>query len=225
MRLQIKFESLDEKNIYEYDVDYIHNEARVSNVYNTLMLFRYDYFVVIDTDNNIIAEINIPNYENVYDQQYIRENDGDYLEVTYYDGSVVRYSAKDGEFLEEYVIDKPNTNIEDVFYTSSLYFKSPLHGNVEVFSKEDHNKAVKELSFDGYLTYVTEVNEHIILQYITTDNYVYGIMLNENLEVVGELPYLSDIVDSQLIFDLPNGKIRKSNLLSLDELLSFKEKQ
>ncbi len=92
-----------------------------------------------------------------------------------------------------------------------------LHGNPVVYSNDD-KKTIKELINDGYLTYVTEVGNNIILQYMTTDNFYYGVLLNDQLDVVAYMPYLCDVVDGELIFDLPSGKVRKSQIYKLEEL-------
>ncbi len=94
--------------------------------------------------------------------------------------------------------------------------KSPLHGKPVVYNNE--SEEVKEIQNDGYLTYVYEVGENIVLQYITTDGLVYGLLLNDKLETIAYLPYLCDIVDNEVYFDLPNGKVRKSKVYSLVEL-------
>ncbi len=214
----LKYNSHNEKNIFEYDTKYEHDEARVSEKYNTLMLFMYDSFQLLDK-NGILAEVEIPNSDNVYDQQYRRFNK-DYLEVKYYDGTIINYSAKDGSIINEKNGEKPNTSLDEYFETTNFIIKSPLHGNPKVYKRENE-KFIKEIENEGYLTYITEVEGNIVAQYITTDDFIYGVLFNSKFEKIAYLPYLSDVVDGELIFDMPTGKIRKSKIFSLDELIDI----
>ncbi len=219
----LEYNSFDDRNLFEYNIDILHDEARISNKYNTLMLFRYDEFTILDENKNIVNKTVIPKAEDVYDQQFRRTDEFDYLEIIYYDGTLVKYSAKDGLLMGEEKIENPDKSIVDVFNTSMYYIESPLHGNPVVYSNND-KKVVKELVNEGYLTYVTEVGDKIVLQYITTDNFFYGLLLNEQLEVVAYMPYLCDVVDGELIFDVPTGKVRKSQIYQIDELVQMAQK-
>ena len=41
--------------------------------------------------------------------------------------------------------------------------------------------------------------------------------MNNRCEVVAYLPYLSDVISGELYIDYPSGKIRKSQIYSIDE--------
>ena len=52
----------------------------------------------------------------------------------------------------------------------------------------------------------------------------YGLLLNENLEVLAELPGLCDAFeDGRLIFDDRKGGLRQSHFYSTEELLALGE--
>lgn len=78
---------------------------------------------------------------------------------------------------------------------------------------------VCELKEDGYLIYITQIGGHIIAQYVTADDYYYGIILNNKCEKLAELPYLSDVADDELYFDYPTGK--KSRIYNIEELIKM----
>lgn len=213
----LRYYAYDDKNIFEYSTEHIHDEARVSKVYNTLMLFRYDNFILLDNRGIEIANIEIPNSDNVYDQQYRHDNNGDHLEVVYNDGKIIKYSAKDGSLLGEEFGEVPDKSLEEIFETDKHFIKSPLHGNPIVYTKDDV-EAYKELESEGYLIYVYEVGENIILHYMTTDNYKYGLLVNKKFETLAYLPYLTDVISDKLIFDMPTGEIREEEIFNLGEL-------
>ena len=98
----------------------------------------------------------------------------------------------------------------------SFHNISPLHGAPTVYDTETDEK-VCELNEEGYLTYITETGDYIIAQYITVDSYYYGVLMNNRCEVVAYLPYLSDVISGELYIDYPSGKIRKSQIYSIDE--------
>ncbi len=216
----LKYYSYDDKNIFEYDTNYLHDEARVSYRYNTLMLFRYNKFFIVDKSGVKLVEVDIPNADNIYDQQFIRSEDDDYLEVTYYDGSILKYSAEDGVLLSEEKKIEPDKNLNEVFEISQYVIEAPLHGEPIVYFKDDFSE-FKKLKYDGYLTYVTEFEDKIILQYMTIDSGNYGVLVNDKFEAIAHLPYLSDVIRGELIFDMPHGKIRSSKMFSLDELIEL----
>src|SRR5699024_8982538 len=79
----LKLEDHLDAQIFSYDADYPHSEARVSSDGQTIMLFRYDRFRLYSADGTVLAEVDIPDAEQVYDQQYRRDEDGSRLEVVY----------------------------------------------------------------------------------------------------------------------------------------------
>ena len=79
------------------------------------------------------------------------------------------------------------------------------------------------LEEDGYLTYVTQVGENILTEYISTSGMRYGVMLNDNLEKIAVLPDLCDVWEDILLFDNGTGIVRHSRLYSSQELMNLGE--
>ena len=108
------------------------------------------------------------------------------------------------------------------FFTERWKITAPLHETPEVFDRESGEK-IGELEQDAYLTYVTQVGDLVITEYVSATGERYGLLLNENLETLAKLPDLCDIVDGELIFDYPSGVLRRSRMYSLQELLALAE--
>ena len=126
------------------------------------------------------------------------------------------FNARDGNLISEKQEEKPDLSLYEEFYTEHYRIESPLHGAPTVYETEMDQK-VCELNEEGYLTYITEAGNYIIAQYITVDDYFYGVLMNERCEALAYLPYLSDVISGELYFDYPSGKIRKSQIYSIDE--------
>jgi len=159
---------------------------------------------------------------NIYDQQYRRDGEGSRLEVTYYDGTARVYSAADGSLMSEETGEKPGLeSVEyEEFFTDRLRIESPLHGTPAAYDVKS-GRLVKELEKDGDLTYVTQSGEYIITQYISGDDYFYGLLLNGQCETLAYLPYLCDVVGDELVFDYPTGNLRKTRIYNIDELIGI----
>ncbi|MCD7760914.1 MAG: WD40 repeat domain-containing serine/threonine protein kinase [Clostridiales bacterium] len=219
----LRYEGHEEAELFSYDYDYDHGEARVSADGTVLMLFSYDQFRLYNRDGDMLAEVDIPDAANVYDQQYIRDEDGSRLEVTYNDGRIAAYSGLDGTLLWEGTGETPDASLEEHFETEQFSIVAPLHGDAEVYSLET-GELFCMLEEDAYLTYVTQVGDNIVVQYITTDGYYYGQLLNEKCEVLADLPYLCDVRDDTLYFDYPSGNLRQSRIYHIDELIQIAQK-
>lgn len=216
----LKYESHPNAQVFAYDSSYNHDEARISADGKTVMLFTYDQFRIFGMDNTLIAEVSIPNAKQVYDQQYRREGDSSYLEVIYNDGSVIFYSAADGAIIGEDQREAPDLTLYEEFYTDELRITSPLHGTPAAYDIKT-GKLVRELEEDAYLTYVTQVGEYIITQYVTADSNYYGYLLNRDCEILAYLPNICDIIGENLYFDYPTGNIRTVHVYDIDELISI----
>ncbi len=79
------------------------------------------------------------------------------------------------------------------------------------------------LEADGYLTYVTELGDYLVTEYIDTEGERYGLLLDGRLEVVARLPGLCDVVGDTLVFDYGDGSLRESRVYSLQELVDMGE--
>lgn len=216
----MKYENHPETEIFTYDPSYPHDEARISGDGKTVMLFSYKQFRVYSVDGELIKEVDIPNAQQIYDQQYIRDAGGSRLEVIYNDGTVIIYNARDGTKAGEEKRSAPDLSLDEEFLTDNFRIESPLHGVPKVYDLKSGD-LVCELSEDAYLTYVTQAGEYLITQYVTADGYCYGLLLNGSCEAIATLPYLSDIVEQTLIFDYPTGNMRKTRIYNINELISL----
>lgn len=208
-----------ETQLLAYDPAFFHSEARLSGDGSTVMLFRYDAFRLYDLDGNLLCETVLPDPDQVYDQQYRRDSDGSYLEVRYNDGRVQAWSALDGSLLWEKQEAAPDESLYEEFLTDQWRITSPLHGTPEVFDRET-GALVFSLQDHAYLTYVTQVGEYVITEYLSGDGARYGILLDSQCKVLAQLPRLCDVTaDGRLIFDDNCGNLRETHLYSLQELL------
>ena len=216
----MKFENNQESEIFTYDPAYGHDEARVSADGETVMLFSYEGFRIYSINGAMIQEVEIPNAEQVYDQQFVREGDRSWLEVTYNDGTKNLYDAGDGTLFGEEKGEKPDSEMDEEFVTDNFRIESPLHGTAAVYDRKT-GKYIRSLDEDAFLTYVTQADNYVIVQYVTSGGEYYGELLNENGEVLAELPYLSDVIGSTLIFDYPAGNLRQSHIYKIEELIQM----
>lgn len=208
---------------FTYDPDYIHDEARFSGDGETVMLFRYDTFLLYSRSGEILADVVIPDAEQVYDQQYRRDEAGSRLEVTYNSGLIRAYSAGNGSLLWEKQGPVPDGTLYEEFLTDRLKITSPLHGTPAAYDRET-GELIRELEPNAYLTYVTQVGSYVVTEYISAQGERYGLLLDENCETLAELPELCDILpDGTLVFDDMMGTLRTSRIYSLQELLTLAE--
>lgn len=220
----MRYENHSDAAVFAYDSTYKHDEARISADEKTVMLFSYKQFRVYDIDGEIIDEVDIPRSEKVYDQQFIREGADSFLEVTYEDGTIQTYSAKDGSLVDEQSKDKPDMSLNEEYETEHLRFEVPLHGTPTVYDKAS-GKQVAKLKEDAYLTYVNQIGEYIVEQYVTAEGEIYGVLQNEKCETLAVLPKLCDIVDGELIFDYPTGNLRRTKIYDLKQLVKMADEE
>lgn len=218
----MELERHPEAQVFSYDPTYLHDEARLSADGRTVMLFRYDGFRLYRVDGQILAEVEIPDANQVYDQQYRRDEAGSYLEVIYNDGLRRAYSAQDGALLWETQGERPDLTLYEEFFTDHLRITSPLHEAPAAYDRET-GALIRELESDAYLTYVTQVGGYVVTEYVLAQGERYGLLLDENCETLARLPDLCDIVDGTLIFDYPTGDLRRCRIYSLQELLALAE--
>lgn len=219
----IRYKENTQAEVMSYDASLEHDEARISDDNKTVMLFSYKQFYICDLTGKVISEVILPNSEEVYDQQFIREENNSYLEVRYKDGKVLTYDAKNGELLAEAMEEKPDMTLNEAFFTEDFRIEAPLHGVPQIYDIET-GKKVYELQEDAYLTYITQVDEYIIAQYITAEGVRYGTLLNNRWEQLAQLPYLSDVKDGELYFDYPDGSLKKSPIYDKETLTDMAEK-
>lgn len=217
----LKLEDHPEAQLLSYDSGFLHSEARVSGDGSTIMLFRYDRFRLYDSGGNILAEVELPDAQSCYDQQYRRDGAESCLEVIYNSGLVRTYSARDGRLLSEVQGEKPDETLHEEFFTQRLRIVSDLHGTPAAYDRET-GELVRELEADGYLTYVTELDGYLVTEYINAEQERYGLLLNEACETLAYLPGLCDVLeDGRLVFDDMSGNLRQSRIYSIQELIAL----
>ena len=220
----LHFEEYAEADLFTYDSAYSHSETRVSEDMETVTMFSYSQFITYDKNGFILAEVSIPDAEQVNDQQFLRETSGSYLEVIYNDGKRRRYDVRTGEVIEEYQGKLPDMTLYEEFETEQYRITNPLHGTPEIYALHS-GKLLCQLQEDAYLTYATQIGNQLVIQYVTADGYYYGQLLNNQCEVIAQLPYLCDVIDEKLIFDYPAGNIRMSPIYDLTQLVEMTEIQ
>ena len=129
----------------------------------------------------------------------------------------MRYSTSTGELLSETEIPPPNDSLDEELETESFIVKAPLHGTPTVYDKET-GKKIAELNGEDYLTYITETDKYVVAQYISAEGMYYGVLMNKAFEAIAKMPYLCDITEDTLVYDLPSGNIKISPVYELDEL-------
>lgn len=218
----MKEETHEDTCVARYDAKYSHDEARVMGDGEKAMLFSYDGFRIYDSDGTLTAEGSFPEAEKIYDQQFRRDGEKSWLDVIWYDGTVRAYSSEDGTLISEERGEAPSKDLEEEFSTEKYRFVSELHSAPKVYDKQS-GKFVKELEKDDFLAYVTEVGEYILTEYVRADGERYGLLLDQNLEILADLPDLCDIhiPDETIYFDYKNGELRQCHLYSIQELIDL----
>lgn len=217
---EMKLESREDAHLMNYNSRDVHDEARVSHDRKTMMLFSYDRFSIYDNNGKLVIEYDLPDAEQIYDQQFRREEDRSYLEVFWYDGMVRRYSAVDGVMIGEEQNEAPDKTLLEEFWTSDYHIVSSLHEAPKVYDRES-DKLVATLDSEDYLTYVTQTSEGLIVEYVSADGKRYGYLLDDHLKKKAYLPNLCDVCDEMLIFDDGAGELRYSPIYTLDELVQL----
>ena len=218
----MKEETHEDTCVARYDAKYSHDEARVTGDGKRVMLFSYDGFRIYDNEGRLEAEGSFPDPEKIYDQQFRRNGEKSWLDVIWYDGTVRAYSSVDGTLISEEKKEAHSKDLKEEFVTEKYRFVSELHSAPRVYDRES-GRFVKELEKDAFLTYVTETDEYILTEYVRADGERYGLLLDQNLEILADLADLCDIsiLDKALYFDYKNGEIRKCHLYSIQELVEL----
>ncbi|MBS6395814.1 MAG: protein kinase [Clostridiales bacterium] len=213
------YENHKEAEVFTYDPAASHDEARVSADGERVMLFSWQRFRIYDRSGKLVNETELPDSEQIYDQQFRRNGNESYLEVIYNDGRSRIYSAADGALLREVQNAVPDGSMYEEFHVNGMRIESPLHG-APVAYDEKTGKQIRVLSEEDYLTYVTPVGDQMVAQFITADGYGYGQLLSADCEVLAELPYLCDVINHVLVFDYPTGNLRQSHIFDIEQLLT-----
>ena len=218
----MKLENHSEALLGSYDPRYIHDEARISADRKTAMLFSYGGFSVYDLAGGLIHSMELPDPEQIYDQQFRKNGTDSYLEVVWYDGTVRCYSAADGTLTSETKGEAPAKDLYEEFFTDRYRIVSSLHSAPEVYELQSGKQAAV-LEEDSYLTYVTQVDGYLLTEYVSASGERYGLLLDENFETVAYLPDLCDVTEEGFVFDDGAGNLRKCKRYSLQELIGMAE--
>lgn len=151
-----------------------------------------------------------------------QEGSASWLEVIWYDGTRRHYSAADGSLLLEEKREAPDKDLLEEFTTKKYRIVSGLHTAPEVYDLKS-GRFLGTLEQDSYLTYVTQVGEYILTEYISTSDERYGILLDDKLQKLAILPGLCDVAGDTLVFDYGSGDLRYSRIYSLEELMEMGE--
>ncbi len=205
--------------IFSYDANYVHQEARVSGDGKLLMLFSYEGFRVYDQNGSITADCELPDAQEIYDQQYIRKEDISYLEVIWKDGMVRQYNM-DGSIRREEKREVPDQGMHEEFVTDRYRIVSELNKPLQVYDLTT-GRLITQMEEDANLTYVTQLNGYLMMEYVSTELVRYGVLLDEDLQKLAVLPGLCDVYDDTVVFDYQDGTIRASRIYTLDELMAF----
>lgn len=218
----LRLENHKKSQLMKYDARYPHDEARISSNGKTAMLFSIQGFQIYDMSGSVLAEVSLPEPEKIYDQQFVKKKESSWLEVTWYDGMKRCYSADDGKMISEEQGEKPEKDLYEEFYIEGYRIASSLHEAPKVYELES-NRLAATLEEDSYLTYVTELNDYIITEYISAAGERYGLLLNRDFEKLAYLPKLCDVSGDKLVFDDEAGNLRQCRLYSLQELIASGE--
>ncbi len=218
----LQLENHADATVFTYDPSYTHDEARLSEDGTQAIFFQYTGFRIVSDDGTVINTVDMPYAENIYDQQYLRTDDGDQLVVTYYDGTIMTYNAETGILLSTEQGEEPDKSLLQIYEFDLWRIEAPLHGAATVYDAST-GAEIAQLQSDAYLTYVTQVGDYAVAEYISALGERYGLLLNNQWETLAELPNLCDIVGETLIFDTQRGELRQTQIYSIDELLVLTE--
>jgi len=220
----LKRENHPDAQVLSYDPSYSHEEARLSADGSTVMMFSATDFRIYSRDSGaLLAEVDIPDAAQLYDPQFRRDEDGtSYLELLYNDGTVRCYSAKDGSLMSERKEEVPDKTLYEEFFTDRWRITAPLHEAPAAYDKET-GELVSILEKNAYLTYVTQVGDCVITEYVSAQGERYGLLLDEQCQVLARMPNLCDIIGDTLVFDYPSGNLRQCRIYSLQELMALTE--
>ena len=215
----LKYDSHDEATILTYDGNYPHSEARICMDLSSAILFRYDNFRVFYKDGYSSASVDIPNASDVYDQHYYYDGTAELLEVLYNDGAILRYDAKTGQLMSTEQGAIPDRTLHQEFITDDYRVISSLNSDVSIYDNKT-GKLLCELHEDSYLTYVTQLQSGLLIEWITALGEKYGMLMNQDCDIIAMFPNLCDVLPGDiLIFDDGMGHLRQSKIYTLQELI------
>ena len=186
------------------------------------MLFSPFGFRIIRPDGYVRRTDELPDAEQTYKQNYFRDTYNgatEYLESVYNDGTIRRYDAATGELLTTESGPVPDPSLYQLFETDDYRVEFPLRETPEMRRRSD-GKLIAKLELDGIVSEVTQLDEKLIIQYVSTNfENRSAVLVDADGQILADLPNLSDILpDRTLIFDDGLGNLRRGKLYALAEL-------
>ena len=203
-----------------YDPSYPHFETRISADQSHLLLSTERDFSVYWLDGRRVIHKELPDPDQIYDQQYIRQGQDSVLEITYNDGTVDLYDGLTGKKTGSEKREVPDKTLHETLETEHFIVENRIHQRPVVYDRESQRQ-VAVIEEDAYLTYADEADGCLVLRFVTTDLEQYGCLYDRNCRILARLPYLCDVYDGKLFFDYQDGAVRETAVLSLEELMEY----
>lgn len=140
----LKRKTFGDSDFFNYDSDYVHDEARLSGDETTVMLFNYKGFRLFNADGSLIREVEIPDARKVYDQQYSKKSGN--LVVIYKDALRI-YSGVNGEIIFE------ENDLKSVFYAPYGVSILDKENNLKLIDKDSGNELFRGKTESDYAAY------------------------------------------------------------------------
>lgn len=105
----------------------------------------------------------------------------------------------------------------EAFFAGDIAIISPMHGTPRAY-RISTGKKIRELEPDSFITYVTDVKDNFICEYVSAEGGRYGLLLDSRCETLARLPGLAHIAERTLLFDYKTGYVRSTHIYEIDEL-------
>ena len=142
-----------------------------------------------------------------------RYDSGYYFAVS--SGSLVTVYNNNGQRQFDIKID--TGHFSEAFFANDAVIVSPLHGTTAVY-RLSNGRRIRLLEEEAFLTYVHQLDEYIVVEYITMHGDRFGVLKDAGFESLAYLHNLTDISNGSLLFDYQTGSVRESRVFSLEEL-------
>jgi serine/threonine-protein kinase len=205
----LSYDKGDGKTVYPHWGAHLHADG------TTVLLFNKQDFRIYNVETGIHEEYELP--QGTVSVSYHRDKtansdpDGEYLKAVC-ENSVEFYSAKTGDFLKSR--DRNDKDDALTFQSGGWLVRQTSNEPIEI-SYGGHSKKI-----DGdELTYVSAQNGYLILSLRTSENERRGLILNQQLDEIANLPGFCEATpDRMLLFDDQQGNLRKGPLYSVEDL-------
>ena len=216
----LKYKDMGDTVCAVYDPSFPHLETRISEDGKHLLLSTERDFAIYRSDGLREKHKVLPDSDQIYDQQYIREGGSSLFEITYYNGTVDTYDGITGDLVGSEKKAAPDKSLQETLETEHYRIENKIHQKPVIYSRGS-GKQIALIEEDAYLTYADEAEEYLVLRFITTDLTQYGCLMDKNGGILARLPYLCDVHDGKLYFDYQDGAVRETQVFSLEELLEL----